>query len=70
MLTKREKEVLKATIDYIEKHGYVLSVREIGDIIGLKSSSTVYSHLTKLEDKGYIERKSNSPRTIKVLRTE
>lgn len=69
-LIKREKEILQAIIDYIEQNEYVPSVREICEIVGLKSTSTVHGHLTNLESNGSIERKENSPRTLKVLKTD
>ena len=68
MLTEREKEILQTIIDYIEDNEYVPSVREICDMVGLKSPSTVHGHLKKLKDKGYIERKENSPRAMKVVK--
>lgn len=52
---------------YIDDMGYSPTVREIGDAVGLKSSSNVYSHLTRLEIEGRIESKPNCPRTIKVI---
>ncbi len=68
MLTEREKEILQTIIDYIEDNEYVPSVREICDMVGLKSPSTVHGHLKKLKDKGYIERKENFPRAMKVVK--
>ena len=38
------------------KQGYPPSVREIGEAVGLASSSTVHGHLSRLEEKGYIRR--------------
>ncbi|NLB91493.1 MAG: transcriptional repressor LexA, partial [Clostridiales bacterium] len=43
------------------------SVREIGDAVGLKSTSTVHGHLTRLEKKGLLFRDSMKPRAIEVL---
>lgn len=68
MLTNREKEVLEATINYIEENGYVPSIKEIGNLVGLKSKSSVHGHLKSLEKKGYIERKEKSPRALKILK--
>lgn len=70
MLTGREKEILQTIIDYIEDNEYVPSVREICELVGLKSTSTVHNHLTNLENKGYIERKENSPRALRVVKEE
>ncbi|KUK31804.1 MAG: LexA repressor [Thermoanaerobacterales bacterium 50_218] len=62
-----------AILDYIQKtideRGYPPSVREIGEAVGLKSSSTVHSHLVHLEQKGYIKRNPTKPRAIEVVGT-
>lgn len=60
-----------AILDYIKKEiaakGYPPAVREIGEAVGLTSSSTVHNHLTILEQKGYIRRDPTKPRAIEVL---
>ncbi len=65
-LTGRQREIL----DYIRKEtqsrGYPPSVREIGQAIGLSSSSTVHGHLQRLEEKGFIRRDPTKPRAIEV----
>ena len=53
---------------YISDMGYSPTVREIGEAVGLKSSSSVCRHLSKLEMEGRIEIKHYSPRTIRVIR--
>jgi len=67
MLTERESQVLNIIVEYIKENGYGPSVREIGNIIGLKSTSSVHAHLKNLQEKGYIERKENFPRALKVI---
>ncbi|WP_461038843.1 LexA family protein [Tepidimicrobium xylanilyticum] len=42
-------------------------MREIGKLTGIKSTSTVHRYLSKLEEKGYIERKEKSPRALRVI---
>lgn len=58
-------------LDFIKKEiqtkGYPPSVREIGDAVGLKSTSTVHGHLTRLEKKGLLYRDSMKPRAIEIL---
>jgi len=60
-----------AILDYIKKEvkekGYPPSVREIGEAVGLASSSTVHGHLARLEKKGLIRRDPTKPRAIEVL---
>lgn len=53
--------------DYTATHSYAPTIREIGAGVGLKSSSSVHSHLTQLEIEGRIETKPYSPRAIKVI---
>ncbi|AMA73113.1 transcriptional repressor LexA [Aneurinibacillus thermoaerophilus] len=60
-----------AILDYIKKEvrekGYPPSVREIGEAVGLASSSTVHGHLARLEKKGLIRRDPTKPRAIEIL---
>jgi repressor LexA len=51
----------------VRERGYPPSVREIGETVGLRSSSTVHGHLRRLEEKGYIRRDPTKPRAIEVL---
>ena len=60
----------KAILDYIEQftleNGYAPSVREIGEAVGLRSPSTVHSHLKILEDNGYLQKSKGKTRTGSV----
>lgn len=67
-ITRRQEEILKYIQESIYKRGYPPSVREIGEAIGLKSSSTVHSHLVKLEKLGYIRRDPTKPRAIELIK--
>ncbi len=66
-LTKRQKAILDYIKNEIKTKGYPPAVREIGEAVGLSSSSTVHSHLTQLENKGYIKRDPTKPRAIEVI---
>lgn len=68
MLTTKESIVLEAIVNYIEINGFSPSIREMCELVGLKSTSTVHNHLTNLENKGYIERKGNLPRALRVVK--
>ena len=61
----------QAILDYIKREvgekGYPPSVREIGEAVGLASSSTVHGHLSRLEKKGFIRRDPTKPRAIEIL---
>lgn len=66
-LTERQREVLEFIKRQVREKGYPPSVREIGDAVGLRSSSTVHGHLRRLESKGYIRRDPTKPRAIEIL---
>ena len=69
-LTEKEKQVLAFIKHSVAKKGYPPSVREIGQSVGLSSSSTVHSYLKKLENKGYIRRDPNKTRAMEVISPE
>jgi repressor LexA len=66
-LTRRQEMIFNFIQKAIAERGYPPSVREIGDAVGLKSSSTVHTHLVKLEKKGYIRRDPTKPRAIEIV---
>ena len=53
MLTGRQQEIWDFLVDYVDRHGYPPTVREIGEAVGLASPSTVHAHLANLERAGY-----------------
>ncbi|MFG6115021.1 repressor LexA [Thalassobacillus cyri] len=69
-LSKRQQEILKFIKEEVLAKGYPPSVREIGQAVGLASSSTVHGHLARLEKKGFIRRDPTKPRAIEVLELE
>lgn len=66
-LTKRQQQILDFIRAEIHRCGYPPSVREIGEAVGLSSSSTVHSHLAALESKGFLRRDPSKPRALEVL---
>lgn len=66
-LTARQKNILEAISEAIDEHGYPPSMREIGDLVGLASLSSVTHQLTRLEEMGYIRRDPKRPRAIEIL---
>lgn len=66
-LSNRQIAILDFIKKEIRKKGYPPSVREIGEAVGLSSSSTVHGHLAQLEEKGYLRRDPTKPRAIEVL---
>ncbi|NUR08059.1 MAG: transcriptional repressor LexA [Nocardioidaceae bacterium] len=66
-LTPRQQRVLTVIHDSIERRGYPPSMREIGERVGLTSSSSVAHQLRVLEEKGYLRRDPNRPRALSVV---
>ncbi|WP_432724421.1 transcriptional repressor LexA [Staphylococcus equorum] len=66
-LTKRQSEIFEYIKQTVHSKGYPPSVREIGEAVGLASSSTVHGHLSRLEEKGYIKRDPTKPRAIEIV---
>ena len=69
-LTDRQKEIFQFIKRSVNDKGYPPSVREIGNAVGLQSSSTVHGHLAKLETKGYIKRDPTKPRAIEIVQAD
>src|SRR5690606_17993536 len=66
-LTRRQRQIYDYIKGQIRARGYPPSVREIGEAVGLRSSSTVHGHLNRLEEKGYIRRDPTKPRAIEIV---
>lgn len=66
-LSTRQLEILNYIRSEIKAKGYPPSVREIGEAVGLSSSSTVHGHLSQLEKKGFIRRDPTKPRAIEIV---
>ena len=69
-LTDRQKDIFQFIKRSVNDKGYPPSVREIGNAVGLQSSSTVHGHLAKLETKGYIKRDPTKPRAIEIVQAD
>ncbi len=65
-LSSRQIEILEYIKKELKSKGYPPSVREIGEAVGLSSSSTVHGHLNVLEHKGYLRRDPTKPRAIEI----
>jgi|TARA_B110000914_G_C15514546_1_gene472663 repressor LexA len=65
-ISDRQKAILEFLETTMRDRGYPPSVREIGKAVGLKSSSTVHSHLNQLEEAGYIRKDATKPRAIEL----
>jgi repressor LexA len=69
-LNPRQREILEFLRNHARNHAYPPTVREIGQAVGLSSSSTVQNHLNALEQKGHIRRDPTKSRTVEVVGDE
>ena len=65
-LSGRQRQILACIEDAMRERGYPPSVREIGEAVGLSSSSTVHAHLETLQKLGFLRRDPTKPRAIEV----
>ena|SRR5689334_16286779 len=63
-LSARQQQVLAAIREWVERHGYPPTVREIGAVVGLGSPSSVAHHLKVLEGRGLLRRSAHGPRAV------
>jgi repressor LexA len=66
VLTWRQRKVLQVIRDSVQRRGYPPSMREIGEAVGLTSTSAVSFQLSTLQRKGYLRRDIGRPRTVEV----
>ena len=66
VLSPKRKEILDCISESVAERGYPPSVREIGETVGLTSSSTVHAQLAVLQREGYLRRDPSKPRAIEV----
>ena len=65
-ITKKQEEILEFIKEEILEKGYPPTVREICETVGLRSTSSVHSHLNTLEKNGFIRRDPTKPRAIEI----
>lgn len=66
-ITPKQQDILDFIKNQILNRGFPPSVRDICKAVGLKSTSSVHSHLETLEKNGYIRRDPTKPRAIEIL---
>jgi repressor LexA len=66
VLTWRQRKVLQVIRESVERRGHPPSMREIGEAVGLTSTSSVSFQLSTLQSKGYLRRDAGRPRTVEV----
>lgn len=65
-LTEMQNEIFEYIKEIISQRGVAPSVREIGQAVGLRSTSSVQYNLNALEQAGYIKRDANLKRTLRI----
>ena len=65
-LTVRQRKVLECIRDSVERRGFPPTIREIGDAVGLASTSSVSHQLITLQKKGFLRRDATKPRAVDV----
>src|ERR1700732_2987109 len=66
VLAWRQRKVLQVIRESVQRRGYPPSMREIGEAVGLTSTSSVSYQLSTLQSKGYLRRDAGRPRTVEV----
>jgi len=69
-ITDRQRRILEAIRDSVSTRGYPPSMREIGEVVGLTSSSSVKHQLSALQAKGFLRQDPNRPRALEVVMPE
>ena len=69
-ISKKQQMILDYMKEQIMERGFPPSVREIGEAVGLKSTSSVHAHLEALEKNGYIKKDATKPRAIEIVDEE
>jgi repressor LexA len=70
LLTARQQEIWNYLVEYVDRHGYPPTVREIGEQVGLASPSTVHAHLANLERAGLLRLDPTKPRALELIGRE
>jgi repressor LexA len=68
MLTTKQKRILEIIEKYINKNKISPTTRELANLSGIKSTSTIHDYLEQLKKKGFITWHDKMPRTIQVLK--
>ncbi|WP_416730322.1 transcriptional regulator [Fictibacillus sp. JL2B1089] len=67
-ISAKQRRALEVINEFIEVNERPPTVREIGDIMGLRSTSTVQAYLCRLKDRGLITWEERKPRTLKLIK--
>lgn len=67
-LTKKQIDFLKILNTYVKEHQYSPTIRELCELTGLKSTSTVKGYIDRLVEKGILEKEDDKPRTLRIVK--
>lgn len=67
-LTARQRQILEVIANFTAQRGFPPTVREVGQLVGISSSSTAEQHIQALARKGYVTRAPRTPRSLRVIR--
>ncbi|MEK4085587.1 LexA family protein [Psychrobacillus sp. FSL K6-1415] len=67
-MNRRQKEIYEYIKHFLAENKYSPSMREVGNAVGIKSSSTIHKHLDNMRKNGYIDFINSSPRTLQIIR--
>lgn len=70
VIYKRQRQILQYIQQFMQAHGYAPTLRQIADALGVSSLATVHEHLTALETKGLLKRKTGKTRAIRLTKPE
>ena len=69
-MTNKQKIIYEAIQEFLEINGYSPTIRELCDLLDLKSTATMFVHLRKMKAKGVLDYKEGSSRTIVLNKVE
>lgn len=69
MLSDRQRAILRFVQEYMQQHGHPPAIRDIGCGVGISSNSTVFYHIKRLIERGYMVKQPGGNRTLVVLDT-
>lgn len=70
VLTWRQRKILKAIRESVQQRGYPPSMHEIGEAVGLTSTSSISHQLDTLQEKGYLHRDPGRARTLRIIENQ
>ena len=67
ILYPRERQLLDFIMQFIQRHGFAPTLKEIGEAVGMASPATVHEHIDKLRQKGFIRKLDGTARGLEIV---